>query len=113
MKKLFVPTLLLGLASLAACGTVGTYEFNNMFVGQTLVLRRDHTFKFSYSPDTIGDEFIAKGTWSKDGTTIVTSVTAFEGPGKPFLGEVTRWRKTFRGVTAEDDNDLLEKKCCF
>ncbi len=113
MKKLHVTIILLAVACLSACGTVGTYELSNMFVGKTLVLRRDHTFQFSYSPDTIGDEFVAKGTWSKDGATIVTSVTAFEGPGEPFLKQVTRWRRTTWGVTAEPGNDILQKHCCF
>lgn len=113
MNNFRVTIVVLGLACLTACGTVGTYEFNNMFVGKTLVLRRDHTFRFSYSPDTIGDEFVAKGTWTKDGATIITSAAAFEGPGRPFLGATTNWRRTMLGVTAEPGNDFLKKQCCF
>jgi hypothetical protein len=99
------------ISLLAACGTAGHYEFSTIFFGESLELRRDHTFSYSCGSDEIGNEYYATGTWAaKSPKSIVTTVVSGTGPATSCLAPVQVWSLSMKGFTADSRGNLLRRK---
>ena len=111
MKALRAILALLSLGALAGCSTAGHYEFSTIFFGESLELRRDHTFSYSCGSDEIGNEYDATGTWlSESPKRVVTSVVSGTGPATSCLAPVQVWNLSPQGITAELQGNLLKRK---